>query len=198
MAKVFENILNNARAKGIEKQNTRESIEWFRINIRKTAVSEVRLMREEKDNLVQSWTNAGIGKLYMAHYDPKHKKTLPYYDTFPLVIPFHKYNDGFLGLNLHYLPPVLRAKLLDSLYETLNNDRFDEKTKLMINYSKLKALSEHKLMQPCIKRYLGAHFRSRFLKVPQESWTAAVFLPTERFVKSTKANVWAESRKRTK
>lgn len=194
MAKVFENILNNARAKGIEKQNTRESIEWFRINIRKTAVSEVRLMREEKDNLVQSWTNAGIGKLYMAHYDPKHKKTLPYYDTFPLVIPFHKYNDGFLGLNLHHISPALRAKVLDNLYTTLNNDRFDEKTKLITAYSDLKRMAQHPLMEKCVRRYLGKHFRSRFLKVPTESWTAAVFLPTERFVKKSKAEVWRMNR----
>ena len=41
------------------------------------------------------------GKLNMFFYDPKHKKTLPYYDTFPLVLPLETYNDGFLGLNLH-------------------------------------------------------------------------------------------------
>lgn len=195
MASIFENILENARRKGIEGQQSQESIKWFRVNIRKTAVDESRLMKEERANLVSSWSSVGVGKIYMAHYDPKHKATLDYYDTFPLIIPIERYSDGFLGLNLHYLPPILRAKILDSLYSTLSNKSFDEETKLKINYAKLKQLSAHKLLQPCIKRYLGSHFRSRFLRVPTESWTAAIFLPVERFQKASKNVVWAESRK---
>ena len=57
------------------------------------------------------------GKLNMFMYDPKFKKTLPYYDTFPLVLPIEKYSDGFLGINLHYLPIPLRIKLLDRLVD---------------------------------------------------------------------------------
>ena len=49
----------------------------------------------------------------MFFYDPKFKKTLPYYDTFPLVLPLETYNDGFLGINMHYLPIPLRVNLLD-------------------------------------------------------------------------------------
>ena len=196
MATVFENILNNARRKGIEKQNTEDSIKWFRVNIRKTAVSETRLMREEAGNMVGGWTNVGVGQIYLAHYDPKHKKTLPYYDTFPLIIPIERYEDGFLGLNLHYLPPILRAKVLDSLYSTLTNDKFDEKTRLRINYQILKGLSHHPLLAVCIKRYLGSHFRSRFLRIPTESWTASIFLPVEQFQKASKEIVWTNARKR--
>lgn len=196
MARIFENILNNARLKGIEKQNTQDSIKWFRVNIRKTAISETRLMREESDNLVGSWTNTGIGQLYLGYYDPKHKKTLPYYDAFPLIIPIERYDDGILGLNLHYLPPILRAKVLDSLYSTLTNDKFDEKTRLKINYQILKGLSNHPLLSFCIKRYLGSHFKSRLLKIPTESWTAAVFLPVEQFQKASKQVVWTNARKR--
>ena len=44
------------------------------------------------------------GEMYMFYYDAKHKDTLPYWDRFPLVFPFSKVKDGFLGLNLHYLP----------------------------------------------------------------------------------------------
>ena len=45
-----------------------------------------------------------LGGLYFFYYDPKTKDSLPYYDTFPLVLALERYNDGFLGLNLHYLP----------------------------------------------------------------------------------------------
>jgi len=195
MATTFENILNRAKQQGVSDKKSEESIKWFRNSIRKTAISPSRIIREERDSLVNSWTNVAIGKMYFAYYDPKHKKTLPYYDTFPLVIPIVKYKDGFLGLNLHYLPPVLRAKLLDQLYDTLNNDRFDEKTKMRITYGILKTASSNPWYKPCVKRYLGKHFRSRFVRLQPENWTPAVFLPTESFEKATRKTVWADSRR---
>lgn len=194
MATVFQNIMANAARKGITNQYAQDSIRWFRINIRKTAVSPLRVIREEKDNLVSSWASVAIGKMYLAYYDPKHKETLPYYDTFPLIIPIKRYPDGFLGLNLHYLPPVLRAQLLDSLYDLLNNARMDEKKRLVISYNILNAAAKHRYFQPCVKRYLGTHFRSRFVKIPHQNWTAAVFLPVESFEKASKTQVWADSR----
>ena len=96
MATYFQNILQNAAAKGIVGQTSKESINWFRDSIRRTRMDPTRLLKEEKANLVDSWTNVGIGKMYFATYDPKHKKTLPYYDIFPIIIPIHKYSDGNL------------------------------------------------------------------------------------------------------
>ena len=63
-----------------------------------------------------------IGQMFMFFYDPKNKQTLPYYDRFPLVFPIELYSDGFLGINLHYLPQKYRANLMDALYsiELLN------------------------------------------------------------------------------
>jgi len=194
MATIFQNILANAARKGIVNQYSKESIAWFRNSMRKTVVSSTRLMREEKENIVGSWTNVGIGKMYFAYYDPKHKATLPFYDSFPLIIPIQKYPDGFLGLNLHYLPPTLRAKLLDSLYETINNASLDENKRMMINYTILKNASKHRYFEPCVKRYLGIHFRSKFLKVPHQNWTPAVFLPVETFEKASRKDVWENSR----
>lgn len=194
MATIFQNILANAARKGIVNQYSKESIAWFRNSMRKTVVSSTRLMREEKENIVGSWTNVGIGKMYFAYYDPKHKATLPFYDSFPLIIPIQKYPDGFLGLNLHYLPPTLRAKLLDSLYETINNASLDENKRMMINYTILKNASKHRYFEPCVKRYLGTHFRSKFLKVPHQNWTPAVFLPVETFEKASRKDVWENSR----
>ena len=195
MASIFQNHLNNAVKKGITKTDTDEAIQWFRKNVRKTAVDPSRVMREEKDNLVNSWTNTAVGKMYMVYYDPKHKKTLPYYDRFPLIIPIERYKDGILGMNLHYLPPILRAKLLDALYDVASNDRYDETTKFKVSYSILNSASKFGEFKPCIKRYLGNHFRSRFIKIPPAKWTPAVFLPVEQFEKSSKMNVWFDSKR---
>ena len=98
------------------------STAWFRDKIAdfgKPGVMD--LIRDGKRKSVPFY-----GRLNMFVYDPKHKKTLPYYDTFPLVLPIEKYPDGFLGCNLHYLPIPLRIKLLDRLVDFSNNTKFDE------------------------------------------------------------------------
>lgn len=198
MATLFQKILANAEKRGITERKTKQSIDWFRNNIRKTTkgVSTNRVFREEKDSLVNSWTNVGPGRMYFVNYDPKWKKELPYYDTFPLIIPIERYNDGVLGLNLHYLPPVLRAKLLDALYDTVNNPRLEENVKMKISYQILNSAAKFKEFEPCIKRYLGKHFRSRFIKIEPSKWTPAVFLPLERFEKASNKKVWADSRRK--
>jgi hypothetical protein len=199
LATVFQNILMNAEKRGITDQKSKESIDWFRKNVRKTSrIQPPRIIREEKANLVNSWTNTGPGRLYMVYYDPKHKATLPFYDSFPLIIPIERYKDGILGINLHYLPPILRARLLDSLYDTVTNDKFDETTQMKVSYGILKNASKFSLFKPCIKRYLGKHFRSRFIKIPPAQWTPAVFLPVEQFQKASQKTVWADSRKKVK
>ena len=52
------------------------------------------------------------GEMYFYLYDPKLKETLPYYDMFPLVLPFRRLDEGFVGVNLHYLPYAVRFKVL--------------------------------------------------------------------------------------
>ncbi len=137
-ATLFTNILKNAESKGIMDSKSRDSVNWYRKTIRKTTagrgVTPARLLRDQKEHTVNSWAQTAIGKMYFAYYDPKHKEKLPYYDTFPIIIPIQRYKDGFLSMNLHYLPPILRARLLDSLYDTVNNDKLDETTKMMISY----------------------------------------------------------------
>lgn len=193
-ATTIEKYLAKATRNNINTKS-KEAILWFRDTVKRTMIDPSSFIREEKGRLVNSWTNAGLGKMYLAYYDPKHKETLPYYDTFPLIIPIEKYDDGFLGLNLHYLPPVLRAKLLGALYDTLNNDTYNEKTKMLVTYNILKAAKKFKYFQPCLKRYLGSHFRSRFIKVEPEAWALVTFLPVEQFEKKRKNEVWQESRK---
>ena len=87
------------------------STEWYRDKIKEFGQpGALDLIRDGKRN-----TKPFYGKLNMFFYDPKHKKKLPYYDTFPLVLPIEKYPDGFLGINMHYLPIPLRIRLLLSL-----------------------------------------------------------------------------------
>ena len=131
------------------------------------------------------------GKLNMFMYDPKHKKKLPYYDTFPLVLPLETYPDGFLGINMHYLPIPLRIKLLDRLVDFSNNTKFDESTRLIVDYSKLKSV---KLIKPTLHRYLRGHMKSQFRRIDADEFTIATLLPVQRFKKESAKTVWSDSR----
>ena len=134
--------------------------------------------------------NQVLGKMYFFKYDPKWKKELPWYDTFPLVFPIKTYSDGFLGLNFHYLSPKERAILMDQLKSFASNKRFDETTKLLLTYQTIKNMGR---ARPTIHRYLGGHVQSKFVLVNSDEWEVALFLPVERFKKASKKQVWAHS-----
>jgi hypothetical protein len=194
---IFQKIAQGANTRGLDlKTKTREAISWFRTtasNVRN--VNNERLLNDPK-NQVGSISSDSIGKMYSFFYDPKHKETLPYYDTFPLVIVIGpKGNNGFLGLNLHYLPPVLRARLMDNLYQTLNNKKFDSTTKMKINYELLSGASRFRYFKPCVKHYLFDHVKSKYLEIEPRFWDIALMLPTETFVKEEASDVWNISRR---
>jgi hypothetical protein len=193
MSNLFHTLEIEAFRKGITLR-TKESQDWFR---RKAAamgkVNRNALMKEEP---VQTKNGQGVGNMYMFFYDPKHKKTLPYYDTFPLVIVVGPAEGGFLGLNLHYLPPLLRAKFLDGLLDITNNKRFDETTKFAMSYEMLQKAAKMKYFKPCLKHYLKDHVRSRFAQVEAPEWEISIFLPTADFQKASQTQVWKDSRKK--
>jgi len=169
---IFIQKLNSSRNELIKA--AKNSVDWVKQNIQKLK------------NPVRFFDKTGlptIGEMYMFTYDPKHKETLPFYDVFPLVIPIEMYGDGFLGLNLHYLPPIARARLMDSLRKISNNDKYDDTTKLMVSYKVLKSYSTQLSgFENCIKRYLYSHVRSKFHQVAASEWDKAVMLPLQKWV----------------
>ena len=76
-----------------------KSASWYRNAVQSIAgqASRSALMRSGKLN-----GRPSVGRLNMYFYDPKTKKKLPYYDTFPLVLPVDTFRGGFVGLNFHY------------------------------------------------------------------------------------------------
>lgn len=133
------------------------------------------------------------GELYLFNYDAKHKDTLPYWDTFPLVFPFRKMPDGFIGLNMHYLPYPIRIALLDKLTQFKTNTSMDETTRLKLSWGTLSALSTNLHVQSCVHRYLLPHVKSPLKRIESQDWATAMMLPVERFVGSTKQKVWKDS-----
>ena len=199
-AYVFQTILQRAASQNITPKMEQNSINWFRDQAKTISVNPNKLLQSQRTRLT---TKPMIGRMYVFQYDPKMKKELPYYDTFPLVIPFDTIRTagaiptgqpGFMGLNLHYLPPILRARLLDNMYEFTNNDKLDETTKFQISYKLLKRVSQLKYFKPCVKQYLFSHMRSRFFYIQPSEWDMAAFLNIARFQKASQKQVWEDSR----
>ena len=157
------------------RKSGKEPYQWYRNRIKELGTpSQSQLIRDGKIT-----GRVNFGALNMFIYDPKLKNKLPYYYTFPLVLPIEKYRDGFLGINFHYLPYALRAQLLSRLDPNAN-------------YSALKKV---RLIKPTLKRYLNSNVRSRFRKLEEEDFMTAIMLPVQRFKKSSASKVWSDSRK---
>ena len=136
------------------------------------------------------------GKLYMFYYDPKYKEELPYFDTFPLVFPYSATPDGFMGLNMHYLPHFHRVQLLTRLMQFVNNKNLDENSKIRYSWELISGVSRFRDAEPCIKHYLKQHVKSTFIEIQGQDWHTAMMLPVERFVGSNKQTVWGDSLRR--
>jgi len=153
----------------------KQAVQWFGDQVKNISKDPNKVFR--RDSFPK------IGSMYLFVYDPKLKATLPFYDAYPLVIPVEYYSDGFLGLNLHYLPPMARASLLDALTALANNNKYDDTTKLNISYKMLKSYSiRFGGYQNCIKRYLFSNVRSSFNYVSPVDWDKVVMMPLQKWV----------------
>lgn len=130
-----------------------------------------------------------IGQMFFFIYDAKLKDELPYWDKFPLVIPIHFYKDGFLGMNLHYLPPMQRAVLLDKLLD-YEKSHGTPRAFMKVSYALLKSAISNKLFEPTIHRYLSSHIVTSLVRVDSLYWPKAARMPVQDFQKATAAHVW--------
>ena len=173
MASIFDTIRQAAGDRDL-------SINWYKKKVADLSnrISAARLMRDGTLKRAPSFN-----KLHFFRYDPKLKATLPYYDTFPLVMPIQSAAGGFLGINFHYLPIPLRMKLLETL----------DKRGFRGNYSKLKNIRE---VKPTIKHYLKRQFVSGFLELEEDDYAPAIFMPVAQFRKASASQVWRDSRRK--
>ena len=198
MAQIFSDILAKGVRRGEMPARTQTARDWYR-NAAKgmTMVTAEQIISDtKKKNTRASVSNEGqIGQMMLFQYEAKYKDTLPYYDRFPLILPINIVKGGFMGINMHYLPPKLRAQLMDALYTVSSNKRYDEKTILNLSYDILNGASKFRLFKPTIKKYLTRQVRSRFIKIEASEWDIALFLPLQNFVGASSQKVYADSRK---
>lgn len=188
---LFDKLESEAFRKGIQVR-TKEANDWFYKKAR--SLGKLNMHKVIKDKRLVKVSKPKIGDMVMYHYDPVMRLSLPYYDAFPLTIIVGPAQRGFYGINLHYLPPKVRAMFLDKLSSIANNQKYDETTKLKISYSLLKSTQNFKYFKPCFKHYLKRQVDSNIMKIEASEWNIAIFLQTESFKKAGKTKVWADSR----
>ena len=134
------------------------------------------------------------GMMYFFAYDPKGRKTLPYYDKFPLTVLLEYTQDGFLGINLHYLPIDVRQKFFyGALLNRISDKNYDERTHFTISYEYLKGARSSKSFRPCIKRYLTKNIVGKISHVPSDEWEMAIHLPIANWAKESESKIHRES-----
>lgn len=133
-----------------------------------------------------AYKRARFGFPMMFKYSPKTASVLPYYDILPMPILLAKYSDGFLGLNIHYLPWAKRLQLADRLVKSAKN-------KKRINYGQIKSAWQS-LRLPVgysyliIRRYLVSHIQTDIAVFTWDTYRkAAVNIPGKWKKKSEKA-----------
>ena len=169
--KVFDSIKQAAG-------DREKSLTWYRGKVKSLMdnVTKNKLMRGKLFATPQP------NGLNFFRYNPKLASILPYYDVFPLVLPIQSARGGFLGINFHYLPIPLRMKLFETL----------EKKDFQGDYRALKNVRE---IKPTIKHYLRSQMASKFLRLDEEEFAPAIFLPVQDFRKAGASTVHAASRR---
>jgi hypothetical protein len=172
-----------------QKQQIKIALGWLQLKVKQLQGNGG---RNVPNLIVPGNPNFKIGGMYFFVYDAKTKEKLNYWDKFPLIIVLNKYDDGFLGMNLHYLNPNVRLMFLSKLLSAYGNTKGDELALKNISYNEMKT-SGMKYYLPCLKRYLTTHLRSMVLPAEAHEWIHAAYLPVDNFQKQKNSVVWRDS-----
>jgi hypothetical protein len=182
----------------VTKENMRQYVQWFQSQIKllHRASYQGEALLKSTAHLV---ANPTPGKMYLYQYDAKTKDQLPYWDKLPVIFFLERKDAShFYGINLHYLPPPMRLKLLTNLYDLANNEKFDATTRLKMTYDVLMRVSKAKNLgaEFAFKQYLYPQMKSRFLEINASSWPMVSLLPIEQFQKASKTKVWHDAKQK--
>ena len=198
MAEVQESLLDKISdtiRSGKIGQEVRRSAQWFHDKVRGlkgelrnkfSSTNAAKFYREsEKINPHVFKKRVSLGDLFCYYYNPKYRQVLPYYDMFPMIMLIGADKDTFLGINSHYLAPKFRAILLDRVTAKVGRG--------LINWKKISMIRE---IAPTVKRYRFDHIMKKVVPIEENEQEIAIFLPTERFKKASRTQVWADSKRK--
>lgn len=190
--KKVDSIFDRVRAD--PKFNQRRSMDWFKAKIKDLGGFGPTIKTELIAETKHLQTNFPLpGAMHFFGYDPKYKEELPFYDKYPLALIFSIEGDLMRGINFHYLPYAMRARLFDKMWAIASQYRNNRQQVMRLNWKLLSNVAKFPEVRPAVKSYLFAHIRTRLIKVPVDDWKTAIFLPVETFAKKSQAYVARDS-----
>jgi len=174
------------------KTMSKDAISWLREKITEIKRPD-RVVTDIRSEVDRRTTTFRVGMMYCFFYDAKTKADLPYWDKFPMVLVLEKYNDGFLGINLHYLPVKYRIAFLTKLMKFALLTPEDDIKRMRISYEILNTSKRYAEFRPMLKRYLFGQIRSKLLKIEPNEWDVATMLPLQQFKGARPSTVWKDS-----
>ena len=124
------------------------------------------------------------------------------YDAYPLIFLLSQTPDSLEGINFHYMVPKQRIILLGRMFEYLNSEDFDDRTKLFSTKFR-RTIRDNKLFRyarACYREYKPGRIDSKIIQVHPMDWELAITVPTERFVTSkggrvASKKIWTQTNK---
>lgn len=178
----YQSILHNSTPYDL-KQLQSAGMQWYQQQMREIKKNRFNKYQFITGGRSETVRRLEIGKMYFFEYVAKYSgignddipvsQQLPVFDRYPLVLPFSTAPNGFIGINLHYLPIKIRAWLLDQLMRTANVPA----NKLRINWQLLSSLSRANVGKYATHRYLLNHITSPFRMVKIDDYPNAIMLP---------------------
>lgn len=178
--------------------NSTNAVAWFRDSIRGLKRNQIgkpldylQILQDKNKTSKKRL----IGQVLLFHYRPKTK--VKFYDRFPLVIVLQFNGRNMLGLNLHYVPPIDRIKLILLMNSLLFNKNEQDFQKVRVKILSL-------LNKQIFAKYLGSavnyYDATSIVGKPKittpEEWSRFAFLPVFKGINPTK--LYSEIRQRIK
>jgi hypothetical protein len=164
----------------LRQRDARDAVRWFKSKA-DAEMSDVAKASKQFGANRKKLQKPQIGEMYLYKYWAKWDKTLPTWDQHPLCIPFEYTKNGFMGMNMHYLPVPQRYALMATLMQVATKAKGRQDERLIISHKIIKGLAKVSLYEPTVHRYLWSQLRSPFLYITPDEWRIALAMPVQKW-----------------
>jgi len=173
-----------------QKMNDKEltAVQWFRKSLADIRKKKLGKPTDYEPLLLDKSRNVGRklrGQVLLFRYRPDSKTK--FYDRYPVIIVLEVTGSQIIGLNLHYVPPMDRIKLILLMNSLLYNQKETnlQKTRLKI-FSLLNKKVFAKYMGAAINRYTVKNIAGKPKLTTPEEWSYLAFLPVFKGISPSK------------
>lgn len=132
-------------------------------------------------DMIKTPVDINIGQMFFFMYKAE-TPNLPVWDRYPISIIISVTQEHFIGLNLHYIPPVLRLLVLDELIKIDNDKRIPVNKRLGTKAIFLEKIKNERVYAHCVKKYRRDRQRSPLLRIQPNEWIVASQIPLQKWV----------------